>query len=40
MKTTYAEESGFKPSDSIVTHFSAYLGNATSTMTARPASAS
>ena len=27
-KTTYAEEAGFKPSDSIVTHFSAYLGNA------------
>ena len=27
-KTTYAEEAGFKPGDSIVTHFSAYLGNA------------
>ena len=27
-KPTYAEEAGFKPGDSIVTHFSAYLGNA------------
>ena len=27
-KTTYAEEARFKPGDSIVTHFSAYLGNA------------
>ena len=27
-KTSYAEEAGFKPTDSIITHFSAYLGNA------------
>ena len=27
-KASYAEEAGFKPSDSVVTHFSAYPGNA------------
>lgn len=27
-KQSYAEEAGFKPTDSVVTHFSAYLGNA------------